>query len=175
MHPDDTTHNPFDAERLLGVLGEEGVAYVLIGGYAAQLHGAGRPTVDIDVTPARDHENLTRLTAALQRLNARIRTPDEPEGLPFATSAAALRGLKMLNLVTKFGELDLAFPPAGTDGYESLSANATPHTIGTLVVRVASLDDVIRSKETANRAKDLDALPELHHLADRQRATKFVI
>jgi len=52
---------------------------VLIGGYAAQLHGARRPTVDLDVTPEPTVENLGRLAAALEDLDARIRV-DGVEG-----------------------------------------------------------------------------------------------
>ena len=87
MHPDDTTHHPFDAERLLGVLGEEGVAYVLIGGYAAQLHGAGRPTVDIDVTPARDQENL-------DAAHSRAAAVERPHPHTRRTRRAAVRNLR---------------------------------------------------------------------------------
>ena len=35
-----------------------------------------------------------------------------------------------------------------------------------MTVRVAALDDIIRSKETANRLKDQAALPHLYALED---------
>lgn len=37
--------------------------------------------------------------------------------------------------------------------------------LGEVSVRIAAVDDVIRSKTAANRRKDLDALPELRRLA----------
>jgi hypothetical protein len=37
-------------------------------------------------------------------------------------------------------------------------------------VLVAALDDIIASKEHANREKDRQALPELHALRDREIA-----
>jgi hypothetical protein len=77
----------FDPEPLLAVLERHGVAYVLVGGYAARLHGSLRPTSDVDVTPATTEENLARLAAALTELGARIRTEAEPSGLAFAASA----------------------------------------------------------------------------------------
>lgn len=40
-----------EAVELLGVLERHQVQYVVIGGYAAQLHGSLRRTVDIDVVP----------------------------------------------------------------------------------------------------------------------------
>jgi hypothetical protein len=43
------------------------------------------------------------------------------------------------------------------------------HTIGSITVKVAGLEDVIKSKSAAARPKDLDALPELLRIA-RNRA-----
>jgi hypothetical protein len=40
------------------------------------------------------------------------------------------------------------------------------------VCQVADLDDVIKSKATAARAKDLDALPELINIAEARHKTK---
>jgi hypothetical protein len=56
------------------------------------VHAASQPTQDVDVTPATTEDNLTRLTRALKRLQARIRTDAVPGGLPFDTSAEAMRG-----------------------------------------------------------------------------------
>jgi len=81
---------PLDAAALLEVLERHRVAYVVVGGYAAELHGSVRRTVDVDVVPRTTLDNLERLTQALRELRARIRTDDDPAGLPFATSAEAL-------------------------------------------------------------------------------------
>lgn len=43
------------------VLIENGVLFVVIGGVAARLHDTGHATIDIDVCPAGDDENLDRL------------------------------------------------------------------------------------------------------------------
>lgn len=154
-----------DAVALLAVLERHQVQYVVIGGYAAELHGSLRRTVDVDVVPRTTRDNLERLTAALRELHARIRTDDEPRGLPFATSADALAGMQMLNLITDHGELDLNFTPTGTTGYDDLHSDAVVFPIGRVEVQVASLADVIRSKIAAGRPKDFAALPELHQLA----------
>lgn len=156
----------FDPAAILRVLDQRRVDYVLVGGYAATLHGAVRPTRDIDVTPATSAENLIQLAAALSDLHAGIRVDGFPDGLPFATSAEALRGVEMLNLRTSHGDLDLAFTPAGFPaGYDDLIARAGRHQVSGLTVRVAALADIITSKTQAGRQKDLLALPELHTLA----------
>lgn len=74
----------------------------------------------------------------------------------------------MLNLRTPAGDIDLTFTPTGfPDGYDSLAPGAQAHTIAGVTVKVAALDDVITSKTAAGRPKDLDALPELLHIARR--------
>lgn len=157
----------YEPVEVLRVLERLHVEYVVVGGYGAQQHGSLRPTTDVDVTPATDHENLRRLAAALEELGARIRTDAVAGGLPFSTSADALAGLKMLNLVTRYGDMDLTFSPSGTGGYPDLVRGAVERQVGTVVVRVASLDDIIRSKTAAGRLKDFEALDELRALAGR--------
>lgn len=158
----------FNPRALLAALDHHHVEYVLVGGYAANVHGAVRPTKDIDVAPATTTKNLTRLVAALQELNAGIRVDQMPDGLPFDTSAEALRRMKMLNLRTRFGDLDLTFSPAGfPGGYADLIDRAGEFVVDGLTIRVAALQDLITSKSAANRLKDQDALPELIRLARR--------
>ncbi len=157
----------FDPERLLEILVDEGVDFVLVGGYAALLQGGTRPTQDVDVTPSTAVDNLTRLTTALGRLNARIRTDAVPEGLPFSTSAEAMRGLLMLNLTTDSGDLDITFHPSGTDGYGDLIKTAEERILGSVTIRIAALADIVRSKAAAGRDKDIEALTELYELLRR--------
>jgi hypothetical protein len=62
--------------------------------------------------------------------------------------------------------LDLSIRPAGFGGYEDLIEHAVAFDVGGFVVQVAGLDDIIQSKETADRAKDRAALPQLYALRD---------
>jgi hypothetical protein len=156
-------------EELFACLDRRGVRYVLIGGLAAVLHGSPLPTVDADICPLKDRENLERLAAALEEIDARIRTPDAADGVPFPRDAAFLMGVELLNLVTRVGDLDLAFAPAGTNGFADLAVRAVPMTIRHVTVAVASLEDVIRSKEAADRPKDHRTLPTLRQLLQEVR------
>jgi hypothetical protein len=56
------------------------VEFVVTGSAAALLHGVVLAPGDLDVTPALDPENLSRLAAALEEINARP-YPDAPFGL----------------------------------------------------------------------------------------------
>lgn len=161
--------SPLQADEIFACLDRHGVRYVVIGGLAAVLHGSPLATFDADICPAREADDLRRLALALEELDARIRTPDAAEGVPFPREAAFLARVQLLNLVTRFGDLDLSFIPSGTEGFEDLVRNALEMMIGSHRVAVAALDDVIRSKEAANRPKDQRTLPVLRQLREELR------
>lgn len=154
----------FDPEPILEVLSRHGVLFVVIGGYAAYLQEAPFVTYDIDVTPQKTIENLDRLSAALTELRALIRTTAVPEGLPFSHTGRSLSDAGVWNLVTPFGDLDISFVPNGTTGYDDLIADADESSIRGVIIRVASLADIIRSKQAANRPKDQRVLPTLREI-----------
>lgn len=168
-----TAADAFDPVGIVEVLCHHRVDFVLVGGYAAALYGARRPTYDIDIAPSTAAENLHRLANALRELGASVRVDGLPDGLPFDSSAESLRGLRILNLRTPVGDLDITFAPAGfPDGYDELRPGAQPYNVGTVTIEVADLEDVIRSKEAAGRPKDLDALPELLNLARTRKGRR---
>ena len=144
-----------DGPALAEVLSRHGVRYVVIGGFVAQTVLPGYETRDIDFTPATDRDNLDRLSLALYELGARIRT-----GLAFSHSGESLAKAAMWNLQCKYGAFDITFEPAG-GGYDHLALRAKLVTIHGVEVPVAALVDVVRSKELANRPKDLATLPQL--------------
>lgn len=158
---------------MLATLNEAGVRFILVGGMAAILHGDVGVTVDLDVVPEHEPGNLDRLARALRTLEARIRTRSVPEGLHFDCSGAFLRSLvpdSILNLTTSAGHLDLTFQPSGTRGYADLRRDAIEIEVADGVrILVASLADVIRSKEAAGREKDRLVLPRLRRLLDEIR------
>ena len=159
----------FRPEEMFRTLEAHGVRYLLIGGLAATLHGSPLRTGDADICPAKDAANLERLARALEAMDARIRAPDAEAGVRFACDARFLAGVELLNLTTRFGDLDIAFRPAGTGGYDDLLQGAERYVLEGLVVPVASLPDVIRSKKAANRPKDHAALDTLQELLRRSK------
>jgi hypothetical protein len=156
----------FRPAEILRALERHGVEFVVIGGLAAAVQGSPFVTTDIDVAPRHARKNLERLSEALKELGARIRTEAVPEGLPFDHNATSLAGTSLLNLTTRFGDLDISTEPLGTTGYEDLVRDAKPYELGGVRVLVASLADVIRSKEAAGREKDRLVLPTLRRLLE---------
>jgi hypothetical protein len=162
-----------DVGAVLGTLERRGVKFVLIGGMAGVVHGSPFPTEDIDITPERSQENLARLSSALTDLDARVRAEQVEGGLPFSHDADSPARVSVWNLTTPYGDLDISLVPDGTDGYEDLVREASETSVFGLAVMVASLADIIRSKQAANRPKDQRVLPTLRELlASRYQARR---
>jgi hypothetical protein len=155
---------PFDPLAGLRALVEHGVRFVLIGGYAAALRGSPMMTGDVDICYARDRENLERLAPALQSLHARLR--GAPADAPFRLDARTLAGGDHFTFATDAGPIDCLGTAAGTDGFADLDASAIDEDLDGLVVRVASLDDLIRMKRAVDRPQDRIAVEWLSALRD---------
>lgn len=159
-----------DPLEILRVLERHRVRYVLIGAAAARVAGAPVVTEDLDVTPALDRANLKRLATALRELDARLRSATEPEGVPFPVEPELLTPAEIWTLTTSAGYLDVCLRPSGTGGYDDLRREASSELLAPdLTVSVASLRDVIRSKEAAGRDKDLAQLPLLRRTLEQIR------
>jgi len=117
-------------------------------------------------------DNLDRLAVALRELEARFRVFDGPPRgvvIPGGVTAHWLREMATITLVTSAGPFDVSLIPDGTAGYEDLVINRQLLPYGSRIVPVASLEDVIRSKEAAGRPKDLLVIPALRAHLRRMR------
>jgi hypothetical protein len=148
----------------LEALTERGVVFVLVGGYAATLHGSASLTRDLDICYERTPENMERLASALAPYHPRLR--GAPQGLPFLFDAQTLfRGMNF-TLETDLGDIDLLGHLDGLGEFPSVARDAVSIPVFGDEYRVASLDALIRSKKAAGRSKDLNALPELEALRE---------
>lgn len=163
-----------DLKRITDALARHEVEYLLVGGIAARAYGAQRPTFDVDCVPEPSRENLDRLAAAMRGLHARLRveglTDEEATVLPVQVTGSTLVRMELSTWRTDGGDLDVLADIPDRDGrhlsYRELVGRASELNLDGIVVRVAALDDVIASKEWADRPKDRDALPELRALID---------
>jgi predicted nucleotidyltransferase len=153
-------------DRIAETLAAHQVNFVVIGNYGARLHGVEVQTEDADMAFQRERQNLERLMSALADLDAAIRFEGGTVPLPTHDPVLLARG-EIWNLRTVYGDLDLLYSPAG-GGYEDLLPNAEWVTVRGYPVLVASLDDIIRSKELADRVKDHQTLDELRRFRDEQ-------
>jgi len=116
-----------DFPKLLRLLTEHDVAFLIIGGVAAVIHGSSRLTQDLDVVYQRSPQNLTRLVQALAEQAPYLR--GAPPGLPFQWSVATLRMGLNFTLETSVGPLDLLGEVTGGGSYEDLNVEAEEQQI----------------------------------------------
>ncbi len=155
-----------DFATLLRVLADQDVAYILVGGAAATVHGSARLTLDVDVVYQRTPDNLARLVNALAPYAPGLR--GAPAGLPFQWDAETLaRGLNF-TLTTTVGAIDLLGEIAGGGTYEQLHTHTDKVTAFGVTCRCVTLEHLIHLKRSAGRVKDFEAIAELEALRDER-------
>jgi hypothetical protein len=152
------SETPLDAERILQVLAEHSVDYVIVGGLAVQTHGHVRTTVDIDVFPAPDFLNMARLAGALNSIGAQVLNPGG-EGL--GITAAMLPRAALWQFATRHGAIDVLHDAPGAPPYAELSDRALHIRLGELDLAVAGRDDLIAMKRASARPVDLEDIAAL--------------
>jgi hypothetical protein len=157
-----------DLEALLEVLHRGGVAFIVVGGTAAVLHGAPITTQDLDIVHSRDPDNIERLVAVLESIDAIFRPAFS--GRRLRPTAQHLAGTGQINLSTTLGPLDPLCVMDGRD-YDELLEHTIEVTDGDVTLRVIDLPTLIEAKTRAGRPKDRLALPILLRLAQESDGT----
>lgn len=147
----DRRPEPLEAQRILDELARHDVDFVLVGGLAAQTHGSTRMTNDVDVIPAPDPENLSRLANALRALRARVLNPGHEK---LEIDAAMLPRATIWQLATPHGDIDVLHEAPGAAPYPELRERALVIALDDVRVPVAGRDDLIRMKLARDRPVD---------------------
>lgn len=131
------------------------------------LHGAPVNTFDIDIVHSRETTNIERLLRALETLDAVFRIQPERRLKP---TASHLASSGHLNLITRFGPLDVLGTIGKDLGYDELIPHSAELDIGQgLRVRVLDLETLIAIKEELGGEKDRAALPILRRTLEELR------
>lgn len=157
-----------DAAGIVRTLNAHNVRYVVIGGVAAIVHDLPLPaTVDIDVTPSRDDENLARLADAFDDLDARLLTAEEGGTWFPRHPVENWAQYDTLHLVTRYGPLDVVFVPDGAPrGFDDLIGSVEKHRIGDSLASVVSVAAWEQLKQASGRPKDLEQLDQFRGSAE---------
>jgi hypothetical protein len=149
-----------DLSKLLKTLLANDIDFVLIGGFAAVVHGSTLVTQDLDICSAMSIENINKLRSVLKDLNPTHRM-DRKANLSFLDHPKSLDGLNNIYLDTDLGILDIlsATEPAGN--FETIKKNAIDIPLYGFTCKVISIDDLIKVKTVMNRPKDIQAVIEL--------------
>jgi predicted nucleotidyltransferase len=156
-----------ETRKLLEILRNGGVEFVLVGGWAAILHGSARTTLDLDVVYRRNKENIAKLSAALQSISPYLR--GAPPGLPFQWDERTIKNGLNFTLTTSLGDIDFLGEIAGAGMYEDVLKSAIEMELFEGKYRVISLDGLIAAKRAAGRPKDLEVIAELELLHREHR------
>jgi predicted nucleotidyltransferase len=149
-------------ERLLVLLADAGVRFVVVGGVAVTLNGYVRLTEDVDVIVESSDDNILRLIAALsgwgEGYAAELSLADFPD------EEGAVRVVEE----TESCQIDIFTVMSGFH-YLDLVADAGTFTLRDHAIRFASKQALLRLKSNSVREKDrIDALA-LRQLLDRER------
>ena len=151
-------------ERVLAVLSQSGVRYVVVGGVAGVLHGADRLTADLDVVVDLAPEACRTMMDALSTLGYRARAPSEANREQRANEKH-MQVFSLWDPENALPTLDL-FLRYPMD-FNELVRNAMSVTLGDVEAKIASIDDLIAIKLKAGRPRDLE---DVERLRDVQRA-----
>ncbi len=136
---------PKDLKELLLAFNEQGVRYVIVGGYAFGVHAEPRATKDLDIFISADEENSKAVFRAL------------------AEYGAPLSGLSPQDF-TDGSAFQIGLPPARVDLLQQIDGvtfdeawkNRIQGVIeGEIPAAVISRDDLIRNKVASGREQDL--------------------
>ena len=141
------------AEEIRDVLKRNQVRYLFIGKSGAILLGYPDTTQDADIFVDRSPENGARLVTALLELGFEL-TPKQRSEIASGKDFIQLRNGPF--------DLDLVHAPDGIERFE----DAWNRHVDIEGFPVCHPDDIIVSKEAANRVRDRESLPRLRSFRD---------
>ena len=144
-----------DIKNLLLSLNKHQVKYILVGGFAVNIHGYHRTTNDLDLWIKEEEENTNRLIKALQE--------NDIPGVEHLKGNKLVPGFTALTFGEKNFTIDLmnflkAFKEADFDEVYDRSLLAE---FDGVTFQVIHKEDLIIEKKAASRHKDLDDLEHL--------------
>ncbi len=154
-----------DLAQLIRELIAAKVEFLVVGGAAAVLHGAPTTTRDLDIVHRQTSENISRLTALLEKLETYVREPGDRRIKP---SSQLLAGSGQLNLLTSLGPLDTLCRIHDGRGYDELLPHTQELSDGNVTIRVLDLETLIEIKSKTGRARDHLVVPILLALRDER-------
>ena len=156
-----------DINRLLQRLCDADIDFVIVGGFAATLHGSSLVTRDLDVCAILSTENVGKLRDALRDLNPAHRLTSQK--LSFLDNPDPEVEIRNLYLRTDFGPVDILSSILGVGEFERVRAASIQVGLFGRTCRIISLDDLIQAKEALGREKDLLAAKELRAVREKQK------
>ncbi len=151
-----------DTENLLRLLKEHKVDFVVIGATAFPVHGYARATLDIDIFLRPIRENAEKAWAALKRFGYDM------------TDVSIDDLLKKKILIRQYAVETDIHPFVKGVSFDHVWKNKIRAKFGNTFVYFASLNDLIKMKKAAGRAKDLEDLKILSEIKKLSKEKKKI-
>ena len=149
-----------DIEKLLKLLKENNVKYVIIGATAFPYYGYMRATMDVDVFIEPTEENAQKCFKALKEFGDDL-------------SDITIEDLLTKKILIRQYILEIDIHPFVKGiSFEEVWKNKVKSKIGDVEVYFASLDDLIKMKKAVNRPKDIQDLKELLKIKEKLEKQK---
>lgn len=145
--------------EFLRLLIDNGVRFVVVGGYAVGIHGFPRYTGDLDVFVALDSENASRLTRVFELFG-------------FGALGLSSADFQQADSIIEIGrEPNKIQVLTGIDGvlFAAANANRIDVDLDGLRVPFIGIDDLLKNKKASGRNKDLIDVDELERLKKNER------
>ena len=142
-----------NAQDVGRVFKNHGVRYLFFGKSGAILLGYSDTTQDVNLYVEKDAANCERIVGALLELGFRL-TPNEQQEIRAGKDFVQLRNGPF--------DMDLIFAPDGIERFD----DAWKRHVERHGFPIANIDDIVGSKQAANRQKDKESLPRLLSFRD---------
>ncbi len=136
------------AQELGQVFERHEIKYLFFGKSGAILLGYADTTQDVDLFLDKQRENCEKAVAALRELGFSLSEQEQAE---------IRSGKDFIQLRNGPFDVDLIFAPDGIEKFD----DAWKRRVERHGFPIASMDDIIASKQAANRQKDRESLPRL--------------
>jgi predicted nucleotidyltransferase len=156
-----------DINNILKRLCDADIDFVIVGGFAATLHGSSLLTRDLDVCAVLTRSNVAKLRELLKDLHPAHRE----SRLSFLDNPGPDVDVRNLYLQTDLGPVDFLGNIAGIGDFVRVRANAIEVELFGRRCHVMSLDDLILAKQAIGREKDLRAILELRAIREKLKKT----
>lgn len=153
--------------QLLQCLCDADVDFVVVGGFAALVHGSTQVTRDLDICAVLSDEDIAKLRNALRDFNPTHRLT--PQRLSFLTNPDPGVPVQNLYLETEIGTVDVLSSILGVGDFAQVREQSVELEVFGRRCRVISLDALIRAKEALSRDKDRLAVKELRAIREKTK------
>lgn len=144
-------------QEVLGAFQKQKVKYVLVGGIAANLHGAMRTTADLDILVEMSDRNLAKVVRILKKLGYQVRQPVDPMGIADRNTRENWIKNKHMKAFNFFKDRDYQEVDIIIDSpvpFETAKKDMIRVRIENLNLPLISIDHLIKMKQKAMRAID---------------------